>query len=318
MTAPMDDAGPGGQFSYDAFGLRIAAAIDLPVLSPCRDRTGPADVDIRLGPVPPLPAEPVFQGPFFQLGADGTARFAVPGVAAFLVEGGCRITVAPAPGASPRDCAPFLYGSVLGLLFHQRGLFPLQAATLEIGGRAVAFAGASGTGKSTLAAALCRQGCRLLADGVSVITPSAAGPVVMPAYPRLALWPDSLAALDLAPAGPRLRPAAGLDKAEHDMADRFQPAPRPLAAICHLRIRRRRQVPAAEAIGGATALGLMRAHIHRLHAAQRMGLEARLFADIGRIAPRLRHYVVRRPQDFADLPDFVRSVLDLLGGAEAA
>lgn len=66
-------------------------------------------------------------------------------------------------------------------------------------GQVLIFMGGSGWGKSTLAAALCQQGARLLSDDVTAIDLTAPHPTVIPGYPQIKLWPDSARALGLSP-----------------------------------------------------------------------------------------------------------------------
>jgi energy-coupling factor transporter ATP-binding protein EcfA2 len=62
-------------------------------------------------------------------------------------------------------------------------------------GRAVAFAGPSGRGKSTLASAFYRAGYQLIADDCLLLEAQADGVQAIPAYPSVRLWQDSLEAL---------------------------------------------------------------------------------------------------------------------------
>ena len=54
------------------------------------------------------------------------------------------------------------------------------------------FAGTSGTGKSTLAAAFINRGARLLADDISLISFIGGKPEIIPAFPGMKIWEDSL------------------------------------------------------------------------------------------------------------------------------
>ncbi|WP_445681337.1 HPr kinase/phosphorylase [Radicibacter daui] len=301
-------------FHYYAYGLHLDSDIRLPGFLPWPGpQDAPADVEIRKGPVPETLAGTTYQGPFLQVAGAMTARYAMRGIAAYLIEDGNRITVSAEPEGTEQDVALFMSGTVFGVLCHQRGRFPLHAACVEIAGRAVAFAGDSGTGKSTLAAALSRRGFRLLADDVSVIdTHAPDGPMVMPALPRQGLWQDSLSALDLVP-GRHIRSSEELEKFERTVGTEFLPEPRPLDTIFHLRVHRLPGKPVVERLAGFPAIQATRAQIYRLHAAQRMGLEQRLFLDVGRIAPKVQHYLLRRPQNFKALPDFIAAVLDTVG-----
>lgn len=87
----------------------------------------------------------------------------------FLVEGGSRIVVDPEDVADEVDVQTYLLGSAFGALLHQRGVLPIHASAVDVGGRAVAFVGPTGAGKSTLAAALVDRGYPLLADDVTAL-----------------------------------------------------------------------------------------------------------------------------------------------------
>lgn len=92
-------------------------------------------------------------------------------------------------------CAGPLAGVVLGLLLGREGRTLLHGACLELGGRAFALLGASGHGKSTLAAALVREGASLLTEDLLVLGRTPAAWIVEPGAPSLHLLEDSYAAL---------------------------------------------------------------------------------------------------------------------------
>ncbi|WP_404366249.1 hypothetical protein AB5I39_10505 [Sphingomonas sp. MMS24-J45] len=172
---------------YCLCGLRIASDFPLGGASLVEDEAGAdaagshADIRIVAGSVPDRLEGA--RGTRFQVAPDGAVRVNIRDVGAFLVEGGRHVTVAAAPGVSEPKLALFLLGTVFGFLCHQRGLFPLHASTIEIGGRAFSFAGDSGAGKSTTAAALIELGHTLLSDDISVIDLSGAQPMILPANP---------------------------------------------------------------------------------------------------------------------------------------
>jgi hypothetical protein len=101
--------------------------------------------------------------------------------------------VAPVEGASDRNIRLFLLGSAFGAIVHQRGLLPLHANAIEVDGRAIAFMGHSGAGKSTMAAWFLDRGHRILADDVCVVVPDENSvPRAYPGIPRLRLWREAL------------------------------------------------------------------------------------------------------------------------------
>jgi hypothetical protein len=101
-----------------------------------------------------------------------------------------------------------ILGPVFALLLHQRGQFVLHASAVESAGGAVVFAGRSGWGKSTLAAALHARGCGMLSDDVTAISLGAGHPTVLPGFPQFKLWPEVVISLGEAPESlPRLHPS---------------------------------------------------------------------------------------------------------------
>src|SRR5438105_3551225 len=181
-------------FGYAVFGLRVASEIELPELP---RGTGRADVTIRRGPTPDLIADPVIEGVLYQA-APGRLRLTVPNVATFLATDGTDVVVAAQPDATPEEVRLFLYGSVLGAILQQRGILTLHASAVTDGDRAILFAGASGRGKSTLAAAFLDLGYQLLSDDVVAIrTDPDRAAMAAPAYPEIKLWTDSLEHLQI-------------------------------------------------------------------------------------------------------------------------
>jgi hypothetical protein len=94
--------------------------------------------------------------------------------------------------ADVEDTATYLLGPVLGFVLRLRGVNCLHASAVAIGGRAYAFVGASGSGKSSTAAAFARAGHAVLSDDVTPITEERGGFAAQPAYPRLRLWPEAV------------------------------------------------------------------------------------------------------------------------------
>jgi hypothetical protein len=213
--------------TYRLFGLTLRSEIDLAGLAPAVD-TGAADVEIGFGPVPAAD----------HLGyraTDEGTLLAVAKVGRYLIQEGRRILIEPAPGASERNVRLFLLGSAIGALLHQRGLLPLHANAIDIGGRAVAFSGHSGAGKSTIAAWFHDRGHPILADDVCVIGFDESGrALAYPGIPRLRLWREALEASGR-DADSYLRSFDDLDKYDVPTADEGGLEPLPLAAIYLLR-----------------------------------------------------------------------------------
>jgi hypothetical protein len=172
--------------AYALFGLTIASDIPLPLPPAAPDSA--IDVTIVEGPV-----EVEGEHGWGYAEVSGGTLLSVETVGRFLICGGRRIVVAPGTGASDRNIRLFLLGSAFGALLHQRGLMPLHANAVVVEGRAFAFCGHSGAGKSTMAAWFHDRGHPILADDVCVIGFGPDGaPLAYPGVPRLRLWRQAL------------------------------------------------------------------------------------------------------------------------------
>jgi hypothetical protein len=172
--------------SYSLFGLTVRSEIALPMLAPAGSDS--PDVDVRVDRID-VPGEHGWG----YAEVEGGTLLSVQKVGRFLIHGGADIIVEPAPHASERNVRLFLLGSAFGALLHQRGLMPLHANAIMLDGRAFAFCGHSGAGKSTMAAWFHDRGAPILADDVCVIGFDTAGtPLAYPGLPRLRLWREAI------------------------------------------------------------------------------------------------------------------------------
>jgi hypothetical protein len=96
----------------------------------------------------------------------------------------------------------------------------LHASAVYVGGAASVFMGASGWGKSTLAAFLRARGNHLLGDDIVAVEVSGV-PRILPGIPQMKLWPSSAEALGIDPASlPRLK--EGLEKRAYRVEDQLR------------------------------------------------------------------------------------------------
>jgi Coenzyme PQQ synthesis protein D (PqqD) len=101
----------------------------------------------------------------------------------------------PVPSV-PEESVVHLYrNQVLPLILSKKGKLVLHGSAVETDGFAVAFLGASGRGKSTLAASFAVDGCPFLTDDGLVLERANSAYLVIPSHPSLRLWEDSRGAL---------------------------------------------------------------------------------------------------------------------------
>ena len=152
----------------------VAADFDLAPRPGLALRAQGADVTVRRATVPDsLPSADAW-GPAWEH-AGGRLLIRHQGGVRFLIEGGDTIRYEAQPGTPPDEIGLFLFGSPWAAVALQRGLLPLHASAVSRAGAVHAFSGASGGGKSTLAAALGRHGLPFFADDLLLLDPASNG-----------------------------------------------------------------------------------------------------------------------------------------------
>jgi hypothetical protein len=179
--------------TYRAHGLLVASAIDLP-LPPWPP--GPDRPDLTLRRVYER-AVPDGHPPGQQLATttrdDGTVLYGLgrdhdrcvlryPGLCEFVGDPSLSdVSVHLHPGVDPGLIRVVAAGALIAVHLRLRQQLVLHASAVRVGDGAIAFVGASGMGKSTLAAALCREGHELVSDDVLRVDLS--DPAVVRAHP---------------------------------------------------------------------------------------------------------------------------------------
>jgi len=136
------------------------------------------------------------------------------------------------PGVAGTVVEHLYLNQVLPLALSRQGRLVLHGSAVEIGGRCVAFLGASGRGKSTLAAEFARAGSRFLTDDGLQLDWQQGSLRVLPGHPSIRLWSDSRRALDGAPHdADRLRSEMTKVRLRAGASLPFCPEPRPLRAV---------------------------------------------------------------------------------------
>jgi hypothetical protein len=129
-----------------------------------------------------------------RLEKDFLLRF--PSLADFVVSNdGSHISAWPATGNDEETLRHLLLDQVMPRLLSHQGHLVLHASAINVNGRAIAFVGETGRGKSTLAASFHLSGYPLLTDDGLLIKEEGNNIKALPCYPGLRLWRESFAAL---------------------------------------------------------------------------------------------------------------------------
>jgi hypothetical protein len=312
---------------YSAFGLSLRTNLRIPGLVPSsvvssadtqiwldawplspRIRDLPGDVwYVSEGQDENTPALRVWRlagGAYFRLlYSDGTE---------FLVDrAGSEVWATWPDSSTLEDTATYLLGPVIGFVLRLRGVTCLHASAVAVGDRAIALLGPRNAGKSTAAAAFCRLGHAVLADDIVALSERNDLLQVQPAYPRLRLWPDSVAHLyGSADALPRLTPT--WDKRALDLTQnggRFQQQSLPLAAIYVLAGRSADPEPRIESLRGREKLLTLLANtsVGYLLDASMRGQE---FESLGRLVSSVPVRRVVSPADPAGVSRLCQHILN--------
>jgi HPr Serine kinase C-terminal domain len=295
-------------------GWRVQSELRLPELAPWSGDDRPPDIVIRFGSVADRLDDVVHARRALQIDRDGTCLLRVRNIAAYLVRSG-EVTIEPQPDAEEAAIRVYLLGSVFGFLCHQHGLFPLHASCVAIGGMAAAMCGPTGAGKSTTATHLAMRGHRLVADDVCVIDAHAAGgPLVLPAFPRLKLTRDALAALEISTEGFERDRLGELEKYHYTPTESFTDAAVPLGGIFLLhRAEPGTREECVRLSRPAEKIAMLSKKVFRPQAAAALRSAQSLLAAQAAIAAAVPIWRIARHFDLADMDRWLRQIEALVG-----
>ena len=309
---------------YRLCGWRVRSDFPLPDLLPwIGSPSAPVDLHVELGPVEERLADQFYEGPILQLGADGTCRFAMEGVAVYrIAPDGRSIRVQPHLPEDFPALRTFLLGSVMAIACQRRGLLPLHACCVRLptpsGDVAVAFSAPSGVGKSTLASAFIRRGYSILADDVALLAiDSQQRTWGMPTFPRVKLWRDALERFGYS-ADSLERVRQGMDKFSVALqpADFSDAAPLELAALYHVERVNDAQHAGLERVMGLAASIRFSQSIYQAPALMHAALDkAAHFALATRMAAGVKdHHVLRQLSGIEHLDGLISRIVAIHAG----
>jgi hypothetical protein len=172
--------------SYYLYGVHLESVMPLP--GPEITSSGQAAIELLSGP------SSLFSRARREAGicAEGKEWFAHAGLSDgsdYLQWSGLFEFIVSA-GGHRESFQTYLLGQVLSFALLKQGIEPLHSTTVVIDGKAVAFLGDSGYGKSSLGAAFLQEGSPLLTDDLLVLKEMGDRFVAYPGPPRIKLFPE--------------------------------------------------------------------------------------------------------------------------------
>lgn len=224
---------------YAAFGLEIASSVELPALrgglSPSCISPDDADLLVASASLPDSPDELSDsatllhrESDVFELyRTDAGLHWFYHGVGRLRVRDGRRVEIDTDAATDVVTRQYLVLGPGVYSALVQRGRPVLHASAVVVDSVAVAFAGETGRGKSTAAAACYAAGHEILADDVTSIEVDGDAARASPAYPRLRIDPIAASALGLETHGP----GATAGERAVDVSDGFAARPTEIETV---------------------------------------------------------------------------------------
>jgi hypothetical protein len=285
-------------FSYFAYGLGIHSTLPLPEFLAAR--VG-CDVIVRVEERGRPALDACGQDQHFRVTPE-EAVLPFKDVGVFVVRRGCEIRVIPAPGADDDLLRLYIVGTIMAALLYQRGLLVLHASAVDVEGGVIAFLGASGWGKSSIAAALYARGHGMVADDVAAVDLDGATKTVVPALPQLKLSPEVVCSL-----GYDSESLIGLHSSEKKRGFRirrgFAPHPLPLRRLYLLA---KDTAQAIESIPPSEAMVELVRHSYPTRLLQPGGPSH--FRQCAHLVKDIPMYRLKRSNSIAALPDLAQLV----------
>jgi hypothetical protein len=163
--------------TYRLYGLNVASQLPLHLARPPVDE--PPDITVRIGERREVPPEPQAGSPLAEFVVGDRRLYTMTTLASgehvlrfhnsveFVVSGDlATVDTFIAPEVEEALAAVLVTGTMMSFQLAMRRLPLLHASAVDLGARALAFVGASGQGKSTMATLMCSAGASMVTDDV--------------------------------------------------------------------------------------------------------------------------------------------------------
>lgn len=218
-----------------------------------------------------------------------------------------EVTCVPVPGTSPQAIEDLFLNQVMPMVHAQAGGLVIHASAVAIAGGIVGFVGATGRGKSTLAAAFARSAVPFLSDDGIALVREGEHYTAMPNRPTFRLWQDSEAAV-IAGETPPEESADEKSRVVADASLPFQAEPLPLRALYFLGEGASPE-PVIQPMTGHAALAELINHAFLLDVGDKVRLRSHFeaLADLSETVPA---FALDYPRDYAWLDRVMAAIVE--------
>lgn len=218
------------------------------------------------------------------------------GYGSFLITNGTKIEYQLEPDVDKLFvnelflCLAFFY------ILYQRGLISMHGSGLVWGDKTIIVSGQSGSGKSSLAEAILKEGAKFLADDTVAVSIDENGIYAKPAYPQQKLCLDQITEEMRQNYNMVLLPEdGGVIKYGVRMLDRFCSVPKKLDALVILRKDDTIKEPMILEINGSDKIKYLIQNLYKYDTYIRAGLGTDVFKKSVQMANEIKIFLVSRP-----------------------
>lgn len=139
--------------------------------------------------------ETIFDKPHLKI-SENSFFLNIYNVAQFHAEKGNTINIYPNEGVDKQSIQLFLNGAALGAILLQRKILSLHGTSFVYNNKGITICGHAGAGKSSVTAAYCQEGAKLITDDISPIIVTENIAFINPLKTTIKLWDDTLDQLE--------------------------------------------------------------------------------------------------------------------------
>jgi len=303
------------RFSYHLHGLNISSSIMLPELDPVQETDPNAPcITICEGLVPESLIGACTSTEGYQV-TDAEILIIEPYAGRMLVRQGNQIIVQMAADTDEAVMRFTLLGAGLSALLIQIGHFPLHCGAVALGGRVVAFAGVSQTGKSTLTAQFAGRGFSVVTDDRLIMHEGAGGFVTSAGVPLFYIAPDAARATGFV-----LRKSLQLqqliDINPYRAVNKFSSRPAKLSTLIFLNWNEKDETIHLTPLDSFAALQALREQVIYESYLRILGCEEKFLIWAVRMLKGVKAYQLTRPKSFGRADEVLDIITRTVGGQE--